>query len=352
MNRMELPLHGRGTGLNPVNRFEPIAYEADENDEPISGPRTTFYRDTARSIITTNDSPDVAFEVSLNPYRGCEHGCIYCYARPYHEYLGLSSGLDFESKIFVKEDAPQLLRHELNNRRWQPRTLALSGVTDCYQPIERRIELTRRCIEVAAEFRQPVAVVTKNHLVARDADVLRNLARYDAASVRVSVTTLDPILARVMEPRASMPTARLDAIRQLSRAGVPVGVMVAPIIPGLNDHEVPNILAAARDAGAVDANYTMLRLPYAVKDLFVGWLKQHFPHRVDKVLGRLRDVRGGRISDSQFGSRMVGDGLYAELIGKIFRNTRSRLCFPGLMPLSAESFRRPCETHAALFDEG
>jgi DNA repair photolyase len=351
MNRLELPLHGRGTGMNPVNRFEPIAYEADDNDEPGSGPRTTFYKDTARSVITTNDSPDVAFEVSLNPYRGCEHGCIYCYARPYHEYLGLSSGLDFESKIFVKEDAPQLFRRELNNRRWQPRTLALSGVTDCYQPIERRIELTRRCIEVAAEFRQPVAVVTKNHLVARDADVLRRLARYDAASVRVSVTTLDPMLARIMEPRASMPTARLDAIRQLSRAGVPVGVMVAPIIPGLNDHEVPNVLAAAREAGALDANYTMLRLPYAVKDLFVGWLKQHFPNRVDKVLGRLRDVRGGRISDSQFGSRMVGDGLYAELIGKIFRNTRSRLRFPGLKSLSAEAFRRPCETHAALFDE-
>ena len=300
-----------GPGRIPRERFEPIAYEVDDDIEAEEGPgpRTTFYRDTAKSLITTNDSPDIAFDASINVYRGCEHGCIYCYARPYHEYLGLSAGLDFESKIFVKEDAPTLLRKELDSPRWTPKTLAMSGVTDCYQPIERRIKLTRRCLEVLADFRQAVAIITKNRLVARDADVLAKLARHQAASVRISVTTLDPELANVMEPRASTATARLDAIRELTAAGVPVGVLVAPIIPGLNDHEVPAILDAARKAGAVDANYTILRLPFGVKDLFSRWVEEQFPARSTKILGRIRDLRRGKLRNESDQVRQADDGL-------------------------------------------
>ena len=336
MERQPLPLHGRGTGANPTNRFETIEYDRDEDAEPDDGPgpRTTFYKDTARSLITTNDSPDIPFDASINVYRGCEHGCIYCYARPYHEYLGLSAGLDFESKIFVKEDAPSLLRHELDSPRWKPKTLAMSGVTDGYQPIERRLGLTRRCLEVLADFRQAVAIVTKNRLVTRDADVLAKLARYDAAAVRIGVTSLDPSLANVMEPRATAPAARLEAIRELAAAGVPVGVMVAPIIPGLNDHEVPALLEAARDAGALDANYTILRLPFGVKDLFLRWIEEHFPARASKILGRIRDMRDGKLNESEFGKRMSGSGPIADLIDQIFRTNKRRLGFPGLESLS------------------
>ena len=350
MERKELPLHGRGTGANPTNRFEMIAYERDD-DEPLGpGPRTVFYKDTARTIIATNDSPDVGFDASINPYRGCEHGCIYCYARPFHEYLGLSAGLDFESKIFVKEEAPRLLRKELLARKWKPQTLAISGVTDCYQPIERRLQLTRRCLEVLVEFRNPVGVITKNHLVALDSDLLAELARHDLASVRISVTTLDPELARVMEPRASSPAARFQAIRELDAAGVPVGVMVAPVIPGLTDHEIPAILKAVREAGAREANYVMLRLPHAVKELFADWLRQHFPSRVEKVLGRLRDIRGGKLYDSRFGERLSGSGPLAELVEQVFQTSYRRLGFPGMPEKSTAAFRRPSETPRALFE--
>jgi DNA repair photolyase len=343
MERQPLPLHGRGTGANPTNRFETIEYDRDEDADPDDGPgpRTTFYKDTARSLITTNDSPDIAFDASINVYRGCEHGCIYCYARPFHEFLGLSAGLDFESKIFVKEDAPKLLRRELENPRWSPKTLAMSGVTDCYQPIERRLEITRRCLEVMVEFRQAVAIVTKNRLVVRDADLLRKLADHGAASVRIGVTSLDPSLASVMEPRATTPSARLEAIRELAAAGVPVGVMVAPIIPGLNDHEVPAILEAARKAGATEANYTILRLPFGVKDLFIGWVRERFPARASKILGRIRDLRGGKLNESEFRKRMSGSGPLADVIDQVFRNHRRRLEFPGIAPLSTAAFRRP-----------
>jgi DNA repair photolyase len=345
MERQSLPLHGRGTGANPTNRFETIEYDRDEDAEPDDGPgpRTTFYKDTSRSLITTNDSPDVPFDASINVYRGCEHGCIYCYARPFHEYLGLSAGLDFESKIFVKEDAPNLLRRELDSPRWKPKTLAMSGVTDCYQPIERRLHLTRRCLEVMVEFRQAVAIVTKNRLVVRDADLLGKLSVHGAASVRIGVTSLDPGLANIMEPRATTPAARLEAIRELAAAGVPVGVMVAPIIPGLNDHEAPAILEAARSAGAMEANYTILRLPFGVKDLFVGWVEERFPTRASKILGRIRDMRDGKLNESEFGKRMRGSGPIADVIDQVFRNHRRRLGFPGLAPLSTAAFRRPAE---------
>jgi DNA repair photolyase len=351
--RIELPIHGRGASGNLPNRFEPIAYEAtdDEPVEDLPGPKTSFYKDFSRSFITYNDSPDIYFDASINPYRGCEHGCIYCYARPYHEYLGLSAGLDFETKIFVKEDAPKILRKELSSKRWKPQTLAMSGVTDVYQPIERRLKLTRRCLEVLAEFRNPVGLVTKNHLVTRDIDIFAKLTPHDAVSVHIAVTSLDAELANVMEPRASAPHARLAAIRELAAAGVPTSVLVAPVIPGLTDHEIPAILAAAREAGARHASYTMLRLPHGIKDLFTTWLEQHFPTSKDKILGRVRNLRSGKLNDPHFGSRMKGQGPIADMIHQVFETQKRRLGFPGKFTLSAAAFRRPGETQASLFDE-
>src|SRR5215211_840995 len=241
-----------------------------------------------------------------------------CYARPNHEYLGLSAGLDFESKILVKEHAPELLRKELSSPRWEPTVLSMSGVTDPYQPVEKRLRITRRCLEVLAEFRNPVAIVTKNHLVTRDIDLLSELARYDAAVVAVSLTTLDDGLRRVMEPRTSRPTRRLSAIEALAGAGIPAGVMTAPVIPGLNDHELPALLSAAGRAGATFAAYVPVRLPYAVRPLFEDWLERHFPERKEKVLGRIRSMRGGELNDARFGSRMRGEGLLARHIAQLF----------------------------------
>ncbi|HEU4464677.1 MAG TPA: PA0069 family radical SAM protein, partial [Gemmatimonadota bacterium] len=308
-------IQGRGTALNPKNRFHEIEVERDEwveADDPA--PRTRFYRDPTRTIIATNDSPDVGFEASINPYRGCENGCVYCFARPFHEYLDLSPGLDFETKIFVKEDAPELLRKELSARSWQPRFVLMSGVTDPYQPVERRLEITRRCLEVLAEFRNPVGVITKSDLVTRDIDVLSDMARHNLVSATLSITTLSKELKRVMEPRAALPEKRLEAIRRLSEAGIPVGVNVAPVIPGLTDHEMPEILERAAEAGAVSAAWIMLRLPHAVKDLFADWLERHFPDRKEKVLNRLRDLRGGVLYDARWGARMRGDGPFAEQV--------------------------------------
>ena len=323
------PIRGRGSASNPPNRFIPLYREAipgwTEEEDPA--PRTRFFRDDARSALTKNDSPDIPFTYSLNIYRGCEHGCSYCYARPGHEYLGLSAGLDFESQIFVKEDAPELLRQELLSPKWVPQTVSLSGVTDCYQPIERRLQLTRRCLQVFAEFRNPVGIVTKSALVTRDIDVLQELAKFNAAAVYLSITTLDAELARNLEPRAATPQARLRAIRELADAGIPVGVMVAPIIPGLTDHEAPAILKAASEAGAKHAGYVMLRLPLAVKDLFVAWLEQHYPQRKERVLNRLRDVRDGKLNDPRFGSRMRGEGPWADLFSSMFKLHKRRLGF-------------------------
>lgn len=346
------PIHGRGSSDNPANRFESIHYDADADSPPEErpAPATQFLRDRTQSLITTNDSPDVPFEASINPYRGCEHGCVYCYARPFHEYLGFSAGLDFETRILVKEDAPRLLRRELNSPSWKPKVLAISGVTDPYQPIERSLQLTRRCLEVLAEFRNPVGIVTKNHLVARDADVLRELAKHQAAVVFVSITTLDPLLASRMEPRASAPGGRLSAIRELASAGVPVGVMVAPILPGLTDHEVPAILEAARAAGANCAGRVLLRLPHGVGALFETWLEQHFPDRKDKVLGRIRAMRGGALYDNRFGTRMAGDGPLADMIHQMFELARRQHGLDGHPHLSSASFRRPGDTPQLLFE--
>jgi DNA repair photolyase len=345
------PFRGRGASFNPPNRFELLVYERDPEAGPEDpAPATQFYKDTSRSIIAYNDSPDVGFDASINPYRGCEHGCVYCYARPTHEYLGFSAGLEFESKIMVKEDAPDLLRRELASPRWQPQPLALCGVTDPYQPIERRLQLTRRCLQVLAEFRNPVVIITKNHLVTRDIDLLKSLAEHQAALVFVSVTTLDSELAHVMEPRATVPAGRIGAIRELAAAGVPAGTLVGPVIPGLTDHELPSILKAVADAGAIQAGYIMLRLPHAVAPLFENWLEQHRPASKERVLGRIRDMRGGRLNDGRFGSRMRGEGVLAEQIRALFHfYCRQYGLNERRMDLSTAAFRRPGGTQGMLF---
>jgi DNA repair photolyase len=338
------PLKGRGARSNPGNRFERLhVLPADLPPDPDDpGPRTVFMTDATRSILAHNDSPDVGFSVSVNPYRGCEHGCIYCYARPTHEYLGFSAGLDFETKILVKRDAPALLRAALSSPRWTPQAIAMSGVTDPYQPVERRLRLTRGCLEVLAEFRNPVTIITKNHLVTRDADLLGELASHRAAAVALSVTSLRPELQRIMEPRTATPERRLDAIRQLAAAGVPVRVMVAPVIPGLTDEEIPAILDAAAQAGARTASFIMLRLPHGVKDLFADWLEAHFPDRRQRVLNRIREMRDGTLNDARFGARMRGSGTYADQIRQLFEAARRKSGLEGGgMELSTAAFRRP-----------
>lgn len=337
-------MKGRGAAENPTNRFEPIAYErdADWNEPDDPAPRTKFYRDASESLITYNTSPDIGFNASVNIYRGCEHGCAYCYARPYHEYLGFSAGLDFETKIMVKENAPELLRRELASPKWKPQVLAMNGVTDSYQPVERRLKLMRRCLEVLAECRNPVGIVTKNQLITRDVDLLGELARHHAVVVILSVTTLDAGLARKMEPRTTQPAARLKTIETLTRAGIPTGVFVAPVIPGLTDHEMPGILKAAASAGAHFAGMVPLRLPFGVGDLFSDWLGREYPERQAKVLAQIRAIRGGKLNDSNFGSRMEGTGLLAEQLHKLFAVACRHAGIPERMPeLSTESFRRP-----------
>lgn len=341
---------GRGAASNPKNRFERIEVEPDPGEPDAGEPATEYLKDSSRSVISRNDSPDIPFEASLNPYRGCSHGCAYCYARPTHEYLGFSAGLDFESRVLVKEEAPELLRRELSAKRWEPKVLALSGVTDPYQPVEKRLRITRRCLEVLAESRNPVAVVTKNHLVTRDTDLLAELARYGAASVAVSLTTLDEDLRRVLEPRTSAPARRLAAVEELACAGVPVGVMTAPVIPGLNDHELPALISAAADAGAQFAAYTLVRLPGAVGPLFEDWLARNFPDRKEKVLNRIRSVRSGQLNDPRFGSRMRGEGIFADQVRQLFELSRRRAGLDGpRTPLSNVHFRRPGD-QPRLFD--
>jgi DNA repair photolyase len=346
-----MEVRGRGASSNPGNRFEKTFYETSEWDEPGDPhPRTVFLKDETRSIINYNDSPDVGFNASINPYRGCEHGCIYCFARPNHEYLGFSAGLDFESKILVKEDAPELLRRELLSKRWEPQVIAISGVTDAYQPIERRLKLTRRCLEVLVEFRNPVVIITKNEMVTRDVDLLSTLAKVDAVLVFVSVTTLDGHLARELEPRASQPERRLAAIEALSSAGIPTGALVAPVIPGLTDHEMPAILNAVAKAGAVSAGYVPLRLPFAVAPLFEEWLTLHRPLQKQKIINRILSIRGGKLNDPNFGTRLRGEGAHAEQIANLFEVSCRKAGLNSSRPrLSTSAFRRPGPSQPALF---
>lgn len=343
---------GRGSLANPPNRFEKLAVDldpealVDEDGERIL-PRTQFLRDDSQTVVTFNNSPDIPFRAGLNPYRGCEHGCAYCFARPYHEYLGFSAGLDFESKIVVKENAPEQLRAELSRKKWVPQAVSMSAISDAYQPIERRLQLTRRCLAVLADFRNPVGIITKNHLVTRDIDYLAELAGFGAASVAISITTLDAELAKTLEPRASTPSRRLAAIEELSAAGIPVIAMTAPIIPGLNDHELPALLAAAARAGARTAAYTVLRLPWSVAPLFTEWLDRHAPGHKEKVLSRIRTMREGKLYDAKWGTRMKGEGVFAEQIKALFDLGYRKAGFRGDFPeLSPAAFRVPKHPHA------
>ena len=341
---------GRGSHANPPNRFGLPMHQPDldhlEGDaealERLRNPATEFLPDRSRSIVSENHSPDIPFRYSLNPYRGCEHGCGYCYARPTHEFLGFSAGLDFETKIVVKEDAPALFRDFLARDRWRPEPVVLSGVTDCYQPAERRFRLTRGCLEVAVEARQPLTIITKNALVLRDLDLLRDLAAGGLVRVILSVTTLDAGLARSMEPRTSTPVGRLRAVRTLAEAGVPVMVLIAPVIPGLNDSEMPAILAAAKEAGATTAGWQLLRLPSTVGPVFLEWLGRERPDALRRVEGRIRDARGGKLNNAAFGERMVGTGEMARQIGDLFRLFARRHGLDGdLPPCDCSKFRPP-----------
>lgn len=314
-----------GSHINPPNRFEskyaePDLEQLEWDDEYLSRPRRIEYLDDhSKSIVTENDSPDLNFRFSVNPYRGCAHGCSYCYARPFHEYLGYNAGLDFETKIMVKRDAPKLFRDFLSRSEWQPELIAFSGITDCYQPAEREFQLTRQCLEVASEANQPVGIVTKNALVVRDLDILQSMAQRSLVNVSLSITTLDPELAREMEPRTSIPAARLRAIRELSAVGVPTKVMVSPIIAGLNDHEIPAILQAAKGAGARSASYIMLRLPLTVEPVFLEWLERTQPTRKERVISRIRQTRDGKLNSAEFGTRIRGTGEISEQIGNLFQ---------------------------------
>ncbi len=340
----------RGAPDNPVGRFEAMelddsfddGWDLSENDPdfPENRLRTRFYRDHSRSILTYNNSPDIAPGVMLNPYRGCEHGCVYCFARPSHEYLGLSAGLDFESKIFVKHDAPELLRKALNAKKYIPQPISISGNTDPFQPVERRLEITRRCLQVMAEFRNPVGIITKNHLVTRDIDILKELADFGGIAVNISVTTLNAELTKTMEPRTSRPSTRLKAIEKLSSAGIPVNVLMGPIIPGLTDHEIPALLKSAADAGARSAGYTMLRLSYGLRELFQGWLDTHYPDKKSRVLGRIRDIRGGKLNDTRWGFRQKGEGPYAEHIANVFAVHKKKYHLNHKFKLNCKAFRK------------
>ncbi|MEX2401424.1 MAG: PA0069 family radical SAM protein [Rhodothermales bacterium] len=351
----ELPARrGRAARINTPNRFEPFHVEEDpsalEADE-LRQVETAYFVDDTKSILAKNESPDVGFTYSINPYRGCEHGCIYCYARPSHEYLGFSAGLDFETKILVKERAPVLLSAAFQKPSWDPQVVALSGNTDPYQPIDRRLELTRRCLEVFLKHRNPVAIITKNYLVTRDVDVLEEMARLNLVTVALSITTLRSDLVGVMEPRTSRPGRRLQAIEELARRGIPTSVNVAPVVPGLTDEEMPAILEAAADRGASRAAYIMLRLPGPVTELFLDWLSREFPDRVNKVVHRLESLRRGDLSDSRFGVRMRGEGEWSDLVRHLFHvSCRKYGLNASNAPLSTDGFRRLRNGQRSLFD--
>ena len=347
MQEFRKNIKGRGS---QANRYviEPQEWD-DYPDEERPLLRTEFFKDSSRTIVSENKSPDIGFNFSMNPYRGCEHGCAYCYARPTHEYLGHSAGLEFESKIYVKYAAADLLREKLRSKSWKPEPIFLSGVTDCYQPIERKLQITRQCLEVFVEFHHPVSIITKNHLITRDVDLLSQLAKINGTVVYLSVTTLDDDLAATLEPRTSRPQARLKAIQTLAEKGVPVGVNVAPIIPGLTDHEMPAILKAAKVAGARFAGFTPVRLPLAVLPLFTEWLEVHRPDKKTKVLELIKNMRGGKLNDPRFGSRMRGEGPVAENIRQMFKLYARR---EGLnqekLKLSTEHFIRPGDQMSLL----
>lgn len=347
------PRNGRGAITNPTGRYERFQVtDFDDGwtraDEEASFLRTTVTIDATKSIIARNDSPDVGFDRSINPYRGCENGCVYCFARPTHAYLGLSPGLDFETRLFAKPRAAKLLEAELSRPGYRCKVMAMGTNTDPYQPLERRMRITRSILSVLARFRHPVGIVTKSDLVLRDRDILSEMAQRNLAEVTLSVTTLDRELARTMEPRAAAPERRLAAVRALREAGIPAGVLVAPVIPGINDSEIEKILAACRDAGAQWAGFVLLRLPLELKQLFEEWLRAHFPDRASHVLSLIREMRGGQLYQSEFGTRMSGTGPMAALIAQRFQRAHARLGFEGGAPLDTTLFRPPARRGETL----
>ena len=355
---MRSPIQGRGAADNDAGRFESRRVAAEQDgwwrEEPATAPATDVRAEIARRIISRNDSPDLPFSQSINPYRGCEHGCIYCYARPSHAYLNLSAGLDFETKLFYKQNAVELLELELSRRGYRPDAINLGANTDPYQPIERQHRLTRGILEVLLRFRNPVTIVTKGHLVLRDLDLLQQLAADRLCRVMISLTTLDAELKRGLEPRAPSPQARLKAIEGLANAGIPVGVLAAPMIPALNDHELEGILQCAADAGAGTAAYVLLRLPYEVKDLFERWLQDHRPLRAAHVLSRIKAMRGGGLNDSRFGERFTGQGIEAALLARRFEVACRRLGLAGGegAALNTAAFRVPVSAGGQLRLDG
>jgi DNA repair photolyase len=349
----------RGAGFNPQNRFEEIYidYLAENHDEEYNEEKrsvpTTFYIDATKSILAKNDSPDIGFTYSINPYRGCEHGCIYCYARPSHEYLGFSSGIDFETKIMIKPNAPALLEEALRKKSWVPQTVMFSGNTDCYQPVERKLMLTRKCLEVFLKYRNPVGIVTKNALVTRDLDILREMAKLDLVTVTISITTLHRSLSRKLEPRTSVPSQRLQTVETLAKENIQVGILVAPIIPGLNDEEIPSILKAAADHGALHAGRVMLRLPYSIKDLFIEWIERNYPDKKSRIINRIKDTRSGKLNSYEFKKRMSGEGEIANSIHRLFKASCKKY---GLnktkIHLTTEHFLREPDSHqTSLFND-
>jgi len=344
---------GRGAATNPINHFERFHCEEDigalTDDERRSIPTQLFY-DDSKSILSKNNSPDVPFTYSVNPYRGCEHGCSYCYARPTHEFLGFSAGLDFESRIVVKRRAPEVLADAFENASWHPQVIALSGNTDPYQPIERKLEISRRCLSVFLKHHNPVSIITKNHLVTRDLDLLRQLALHNLVTVTLSITSLNPDLTGKMEPRTSRPVARLATIEAMAGSGIPTGVNVAPVIPGLNDEEVPAILKAAAESGATYAGYLMVRLPGSTEEIFSEWIARAFPNRARKVLARIRSIHGGNLDDAKFVRRMRGVGPWARLTARLFSVTCTSVGLNRSVPvLSTEQFRRLPGGQLSLF---
>ena len=349
------PFKGRGAASNPAVRFEATTREATHDgwyeDEIVEHLTETVLPDRARSVITTNDSPDVGFDQSINPYRGCSHGCVYCFARPTHAYLGLSPGLDFETKLFYKADAVKILEGELAKPKYVCKPIALGINTDGYQPLEKRLEVTRGILAVLARCRHPVTIVTKSALILRDLDLLRDLAQDRLVSVMLSVTSLTNDIKRTLEPRAASPLARLRVVEQLAQAGIPVGVLVAPVIPAITDHEMEDILAAAKQAGAGSAGYVLLRLPHEVKILFREWLDEHYPDRAKHVMSLINQTRGGKDYDAEFGQRMIGTGPYAELLRTRFELARRKCGFDGArerQDLRTDLFRPPARDQAQL----
>lgn len=346
---------GRGARDNVPNPYERLHVDVDPgalDEEERRSVETTYLRDPATSILSENESPDVPFTYSLNPYRGCEHGCPYCYARPTHEYWGLSAGLDFETMIFVKDEAPRLLSERFQKDSWTPQPVALSGNTDPYQPVERELEITRSCLEVFLKHRNPVSIVTKSGLIRRDTDLLSEMAERNLVNVAISLTSVDDDLAGTLEPRAARPSLRLRVIEELTDAGVPVSILLAPLIPGLNDEQIPAILEAAAERGAVGASYVLLRLPGPVEEIFVDWVEDHFPNRKTRILDRLRELRDGTLNDTEFGRRMRGAGEWAKTYRQLFRSARASAGLDQDRPsLSTDQFRRLPGGQRSLFEE-